>query len=158
MVTESFPPGSFDLIHARWVLVNLPQREEVLAKAVTWLAPGGWLVLEDLDTFPVDSSPHPALRRFSDAFEKFLADSHGADYRWAWRRPPAALAEAGLLSKPTMPQVWPHSTIPRSSTRCPRTSPHRSPPTVMSRAYCGIRRVWPAMIRSGSVRVSRFAS
>ncbi|HEY3893730.1 MAG TPA: methyltransferase domain-containing protein [Pseudonocardiaceae bacterium] len=97
VVTEDFPPGSFDLIHARWLLVNLPQREEVLAKVVTWLAPGGWLVIEDLDIFPVDSSPHPALRRFSDAFEKLLADSHGADYRWARRRLPAALAEVGLV-------------------------------------------------------------
>lgn len=46
VVTEDFPPGSFDLVHARWLLVNLPEREEVLAKAVTWLAPGGWLVIE----------------------------------------------------------------------------------------------------------------
>ena len=97
VVTEDFPPGSFDLIHARWLLVNLPEREEVLAKAVRWLAPGGWLVVEDLDVFPVDSSPHPALRRFSGAFEKLLAESHGADYRWARRRLPAALAEVGLV-------------------------------------------------------------
>jgi hypothetical protein len=97
VVTGDFPPGSFDLIHARWLLVNLPEREQVLAKAVTWLTPGAWLVVEDLDLFPVDSSPHPALRRFSAAFETLLADSHGADYRWARRRLPAALAELGLV-------------------------------------------------------------
>lgn len=97
VVAEDFPLGSFDLIHARWLLVNLPEREEVLAKAVTWLAPGGWLVTEDMDLFPVDSSPRPALRRFIDAFEQLLADSHGADFRWARRRMPAALAEVGLV-------------------------------------------------------------
>ena len=97
VVAEDFPLGSFDLIHARWLLVNLPEREEVLAKVVTWLVPGGWLVTEDLDLFPVDSSPHPTLRRFIDAFEQLLADSHGADFRWARRRLPAALAEVGLV-------------------------------------------------------------
>jgi SAM-dependent methyltransferase len=97
VVAEDFPLGSFDLIHARWLLVNLPEREEVLAKVVTWLAPGGWLVTEDVDFFPVDSSPHPALRRFIGAFEQLLADSHGADFRWARRRLPAALAEVGLV-------------------------------------------------------------
>jgi hypothetical protein len=97
VVTEDFPVGSFDLIHARWLLVNVPEREEVLVKAVTWLAPGGWLVTEDMDLFPVNSSPRPALRRFIDAFEQLLADSHGADFRWARRRMPAALAEAGLV-------------------------------------------------------------
>ena len=97
VVTEDFPPGSFDLIHARWLLANLPEREEVLAKVVTWLAPGGWLVTEDIDYFMVDSSPHPALRRFMAAFEQLIAYSHGADFRWARRRLPAALAEVGLV-------------------------------------------------------------
>ena len=97
VVAEDFPLGSFDLIHARWLLMNLPEREEVLTRVVTWLAPGGWLVTEDLDLCLVDSSPHPALRRFIDAFEQLLADSHGADFRWTRRRMPAALAEVGLV-------------------------------------------------------------
>lgn len=97
VVTENFPPGSFDLIHARWLLVNLPEREEVLTKVVTWLTPGGWLVTEDIDLFPVDSSPRPALRRFIDAFEQLAAASHGADFRWSRRRLPAALAAVGLV-------------------------------------------------------------
>jgi len=96
VVTDDFPLGSFDLIHARWLLVNLPEREQVLAKAVSWLAPGGWLVTEEMDLFPVSSSPHPAIRRFLAAFEQLLADSHGADFHWARRRLPAALAEVGL--------------------------------------------------------------
>ncbi len=97
VVTEDFPAGSFDLIHARWLLANLPEREEVLAKAVTWLVPGGWLVIEDPDRTPLDASPHPVLRRFGDAVEQLVAESHGADLRWARRRLPAALAEVGLV-------------------------------------------------------------
>jgi SAM-dependent methyltransferase len=97
VVTEDFPPGSLDLIHARWLLVNVPQREEVLSKIVSWLAPGGWLVTEDVEFSPVDSSPHPPVRRLMNAFEKLLADTHGADFHWARRRLPTALAEAGLV-------------------------------------------------------------
>lgn len=96
VVTEDLPCGSFDLIHARWLLVNLPEREKVLTKIVTWLALGGWLVIEELDHFPMDSSPRLGLRRFITAVEQLLADSHGADFRWARRRLPTALAEAGL--------------------------------------------------------------
>jgi SAM-dependent methyltransferase len=96
VVSEDFPCGSFDLIHARWLLVNLPEREKVLTKIVTWLAPNGWLVTEELDHFPVDSSPRPALRRFIAAVEQLLGDSHGADFRWARRRLPAALVEVGI--------------------------------------------------------------
>lgn len=97
VVTEDFPLGSFDLIHARWLLVNLWEREEVLAKIVGWLAPDGWLVTEDVDFFLTNSSPHSALRRLIEAFEQLLASSHGADFRWARRRMPAALAEVGLV-------------------------------------------------------------
>jgi SAM-dependent methyltransferase len=97
VVAEDFPAGSFDLIHARWLLANLPEREQVLAKVVTWLAPGGWLVIEDPDRTPADSSPHPLLRRFGDAVAQLVAESHGADLRWARRRLPGALAEVGLV-------------------------------------------------------------
>jgi SAM-dependent methyltransferase len=95
VVAEDFPPGSFDLVHARWLLANLPARDEVLAKAVRWLAPGGWLVIEEYAIFPSDSSPHPAFRRLMSAMERLLADSHGGDNRWA-RRLPAPIADAGL--------------------------------------------------------------
>jgi hypothetical protein len=59
--TKFFLPDSFDLIHARWLLCHLPEREDVLAEAVTWLASSGWIVTRDMDVFPVDSSPHPTL-------------------------------------------------------------------------------------------------
>jgi SAM-dependent methyltransferase len=97
VVAEDFPPGLFDLIHTRWLLANLPEREEVLSKIARWLAPGGWLVTEEVDFFLADSSPQPALRRLIAAFEQLLASSHGADFRWPRRRLPAALSEVGLV-------------------------------------------------------------
>jgi 2-polyprenyl-3-methyl-5-hydroxy-6-metoxy-1,4-benzoquinol methylase len=50
IVTDFLPEGAFDLIHARLVLIHLPEREQVLARLVAALRPGGWLVDEELDS------------------------------------------------------------------------------------------------------------
>jgi SAM-dependent methyltransferase len=47
--TDEFAPGSFDLIHARAVLMHISPSVDLLRRIVTWLAPGGWLVLEEPD-------------------------------------------------------------------------------------------------------------
>jgi hypothetical protein len=67
VTTEDFAAGSFDLIHVRYLMVYLPGREAVLTRAARWLAPGGWLVVEEPDAFTSDSSPYPAFRRPSSA-------------------------------------------------------------------------------------------
>lgn len=94
VVSEDFPAGCFDLIHARSLLVNLPERDAVLRKIARWLAPGGWAVVEE-PLLVHDSSPYPAFRRLLAAYDQALVRSHGADTRWA-RRLPAALRGAGL--------------------------------------------------------------
>ena len=44
------PPGEgFDLVHARLVLVHVPERERAFRHMVSALKPGGWLVIEDAD-------------------------------------------------------------------------------------------------------------
>ncbi len=47
--TDAFPPGSFDLIHTRAVLMHISPSLDLLQRMVTWLAPGGWLLLEEPD-------------------------------------------------------------------------------------------------------------
>jgi SAM-dependent methyltransferase len=47
--TGTFPPGSFDLIHTRAVLMHISPSVDLLRRIVTWLAPGGWMVLEEPD-------------------------------------------------------------------------------------------------------------
>ena len=47
--TDRFPPGSFDLIHTRAVLMHISPSVDLLRRIVSWLAPGGWLVLEEPD-------------------------------------------------------------------------------------------------------------
>src|SRR6476646_10802992 len=47
--TDTFPERSFDLIHARAVLMHIPDDPDVLRRMVSWLRPGGWLLLEEPD-------------------------------------------------------------------------------------------------------------
>jgi len=49
VVRDGPPIGPFDLIHARLVLVHLPERLDVLTRMAGALRPGGWLVVEDFD-------------------------------------------------------------------------------------------------------------
>jgi len=37
--TGTFPPGSFDLIHARAVLMHISPGVDLLHRMITWLAP-----------------------------------------------------------------------------------------------------------------------
>jgi SAM-dependent methyltransferase len=47
--TDTFPSSSFDLVHTRAVLMHISPSVDLLRRIVTWLAPGGWLVLEEPD-------------------------------------------------------------------------------------------------------------
>lgn len=49
VVADPPPTGPFDLIHARLLLVHLPERDAVLRKLIAALRPGAWLVVEDAD-------------------------------------------------------------------------------------------------------------
>lgn len=46
---DPFPEDSFDLVHARALLMHLPAEVALLQRMVSWLRPGGWLVLEEPD-------------------------------------------------------------------------------------------------------------
>jgi SAM-dependent methyltransferase len=49
IVRDSLPGPVFDLVHARLILVHLPERELGLANMAGALKPGGWLVCEEFD-------------------------------------------------------------------------------------------------------------
>jgi SAM-dependent methyltransferase len=73
IVADGIPGAEYDLIHARMVLIHIPVRQQVLEAMVASLRPGGWLVIEDGDTFPVFGSadgPYAELwSRLAVAFE-----------------------------------------------------------------------------------------
>jgi ubiquinone/menaquinone biosynthesis C-methylase UbiE len=50
IANDPLPDAAFDLVHARLVLIHVPQRERALERMVAALKPGGWLVIEDFDS------------------------------------------------------------------------------------------------------------
>ncbi|KAF8469337.1 S-adenosyl-L-methionine-dependent methyltransferase [Gautieria morchelliformis] len=45
-----FESQSFDIVHARFVFLHLPKFEEVLNRTMQLVKPGGWLLLDDIET------------------------------------------------------------------------------------------------------------
>ena len=95
------PGGPFELVHARLVLVHVPDRERALAAMVGALAPGGWLVLEDADPalqpllcLDETTEEHALANRLRREFRTLLAE-RGADLAYG-RKLPRLLRDAGL--------------------------------------------------------------
>ncbi|MFF8589857.1 methyltransferase domain-containing protein [Streptomyces sp. NPDC015220] len=96
------PPGAdFDLVHARLVLVHVPDRDRALRSMIEALRPGGRLLIEDADPAlqpllcPDEHGPAEELaNRLRRGFRRLLAD-RGADLSYG-RRLPRLLREAGL--------------------------------------------------------------
>lgn len=101
VAAEPPPPGSFDLVHARLVLVHVTDRAEALRRMVRALRPGGRLLLEDADPglqpllCPDESGPEQRLaNRLRSGFRALMA-ARGADLAYG-RTLPRLLREAGL--------------------------------------------------------------
>ncbi|MCL7423860.1 methyltransferase [Streptomyces sp. YS415] len=99
--TEEPPGEGFDLVHARLVLVHVPDRARALRSMVSALRPGGRLLVEDADpalqplVCPDEHGPDQQLaNRLRQGFRKLLAD-RGADLSYG-RGLPRLLREAGL--------------------------------------------------------------
>jgi SAM-dependent methyltransferase len=86
--------GSFDLVHARTLLVNIPQPAVVLAEMVRLARPGGWIACQEPDAGSSLCYPRlPAWERMREVFEAGHGRS-GADVRIG-RRLPELLRAAG---------------------------------------------------------------
>jgi SAM-dependent methyltransferase len=96
------PPGEgFDLVHARLVLVHVPDRERALRSMIQALRPGGRLLIEDADPAlqplicPDEYGPEQQLaNRLRQGFRTLLTE-RGADLSYG-RKLPRLLREAGL--------------------------------------------------------------
>ncbi|GAA1937319.1 methyltransferase domain-containing protein [Kitasatospora viridis] len=117
VVADPLPEGRFDLVHARLLLVHLPDRQAVLERLVEAVRPGGWLVIEDADpqlqplACPDEHGPDQVLaNRIRRAFRALLAE-RGADLSFG-RTLPRLLRTAGLT------QVAAEGYFPLTSPAC----------------------------------------
>lgn len=89
-----FAPESFDFVLARAFFAHLRDPEEALRRALGWLVPGGWILVEDFYFLPSEHCATPAGRALVGAYLEGWRTS-GADMFWG-RRLPSTLARVGL--------------------------------------------------------------
>jgi hypothetical protein len=92
----------FDLVHARLVLVHVPQRGAALAAMISALRPGGWLLIEEADPMmqplvcPDESGPAQRLANKLKRDFRTLMAQRGVDLSYG-RTLPRLLRGAGLV-------------------------------------------------------------
>jgi SAM-dependent methyltransferase len=96
ITVDDLPAEAFDLIHLRWLLYHLPAPEAVCQRLCRALRPGGWLVLEDVDFFPIFAASPASFVRFMVRLAEVVGGPAGHDGFWAARALPAMLVEPSL--------------------------------------------------------------
>lgn len=95
---------TFDLVHERLVMVNVPERQRLLSEMLSLTAPGGTIALEDIDNVswlcePEHDSWVALIRIFHDVFRA------GGGDPFIGRRLPALMRGAGVLDIQTRVQA-----------------------------------------------------
>jgi ubiquinone/menaquinone biosynthesis C-methylase UbiE len=95
----SLEHDSFDLVHARYVLIHIPDFQIALARMLKLLKPGGWLVLEEPDFSAAraivgEKSACLSMDRVNQSILQMF-ENRGMDYALGSKLP-ALLQELGL--------------------------------------------------------------
>ncbi|MCX5264631.1 trans-aconitate 2-methyltransferase [Streptomyces sp. NBC_00199] len=90
-------PGRFRLVHARFVLMHLPERERLVCALAELVAPGGVLVLSDAVDLTNERTPATPYSAAMRAMWEGLRATIGTDVSWV-PSCPHLLRDAGLVS------------------------------------------------------------
>jgi SAM-dependent methyltransferase len=99
VVVDPLPEAEFDLIHARLVLVHIPERLPAIRRLVQALRPGGWLLIEDAENVPPCLDPQTEDEYLANRVREGLGQmfgGHGVDLAFARKLPRLFRAE-GLV-------------------------------------------------------------
>ena len=111
IVAKPLDEGAYDLVHAKILLMHLPEREKVLQQFAAALKPGGYLIVEECDIRSIQRSdpPSPLLTRAAAALETFFYFG-GADPGYGMKLLPAVrrtvLQVLGTDCQLTAVQAW----------------------------------------------------
>ena len=101
--SDPAPRDGFDLVHARLLLVHVPERSDALTTMIDALRPGGWLLLEEADpglqplVCPDEYGADQRLaNRLEDGISVLDGRTGGVDLSFG-RKLPRLLRSAGLL-------------------------------------------------------------
>lgn len=110
--SDPLPEAAFDLIHTRLVLMHVVEREAALTRMISSLKPGGWLVMEEYDSYsmPPDPAVNPgetSLKTHSAMLR--LLEANGVNRRYG-RLLPGLLRSGGLTGIGAEAQIymWQH--------------------------------------------------
>jgi SAM-dependent methyltransferase len=103
VVVDPLPDAEFDLVHARLVLIHVPERLEAIRRLVQTLRPGGWLLIEDGDgimsmhsSFDPQTDDQHLGNRIREGTLR-LMEGRGVDFVFG-RKLPRLLREGGLVN------------------------------------------------------------
>ena len=124
---SALPAGSFDLVYARLILVNVPDPEQVVAEMVRLVKPGGWIACEEADGGAmICQPPHPAYTRLTNTF-KTLYRHDGADILIGRRLhellDAVGVVDIGVEARADVPPARPPAT--HRHPRHPRSNAHQ---------------------------------
>lgn len=110
-----FAPGQFQLVHARFVLMHLPEHDRLITALAERVAPGGVLVLGDAVDLTSDRTPDTPYTSVMRAMWQGLRSTIGTDVSWVPSYP-QLLRGAGLepvAAEIHVPPLQPGSPISR---------------------------------------------
>jgi SAM-dependent methyltransferase len=94
ILDTDLPNASFDLVHTRWTLLHIPERDRVLLRLIELLKPGGCLFLEEADGNPVETLDRTGWGDVSRRVFPVIAQ-RGSKVDWA-RDLPYVFVQLGL--------------------------------------------------------------
>ncbi|MFF2508165.1 class I SAM-dependent methyltransferase [Streptomyces sp. NPDC058067] len=115
ITAPGFAPGRFRLIHARFVLMHLPEHERLITTLAELVEPGGVLVLSDAVDLTSDRTPGTPYTTTMRAMWHGLKATIGTDVSWVPSYP-HLLRGAGLVpvaAEIHVPPLTPGSPISR---------------------------------------------
>ncbi|KAJ6587489.1 S-adenosyl-L-methionine-dependent methyltransferase [Mycena vulgaris] len=74
----TFEPGTFDIVHSRFVMVHVPNGKDAIERAARLVRPGGLLLMEDMDINRLAETGGPAVHKAASTILEFLR-VRGAD-------------------------------------------------------------------------------
>ncbi|WP_327175584.1 class I SAM-dependent methyltransferase [Streptomyces sp. NBC_01335] len=115
ITAPGFVSGTYDLVHARFVLMHLAEHERLITSLAELVAPGGVLVLSDAVDLSGDRTPGTPYATAMRAMWQGLRASIGTDVSWVPSYP-QLLRGAGLepvAAEIHVPPLQPESPISR---------------------------------------------
>jgi SAM-dependent methyltransferase len=117
----ALPAAAFDVIHARYFFLHLPDFAAVFARVLRALRPGGWILVEDPD-FGTQAAVTPSCAATDRVFASILKLYEAMQVDWAMgRRLPELFGASGLRTiratadLPLVPGGAPVATVMRLS-------------------------------------------